>query len=373
DRDEAGDEAGEGDAAGDEDPADTVPKARAPLQSVEPDALEDDLDATHEMSAVDLGAEDDAEEADEDELEEVDEAEVQSDPRGGRAREAPAPYASSVRLSDSRRNTPPTPPARSAREEALDPRTKRRARPWWEELFDDDFLRAAQRPTDGQVATEVSFIEARLGLAKGATILDLACGHGRHAIELTRRGYQVVGFDLSLAMLAHAADEAEVARQKVNFLHGDMRELPFEDKFDGVYCWGTSFGFFEEEKNLALLQKVYRALRPGGVFLLETINRDFVAARQPSLVWYEGDGCLCMDEAQVDFITSRLKVKRTIMLDDGRTREVDYSLRLYGLHELGKMMHEAGFRVIEVSGRLATPGIFFGADSPQCIVLAERD
>ncbi len=337
------------------------------------EAVEEDLDATQEMAALDLGAEDDAEEADEDELEEVDEAEVQSDPRA-RAREAPAPYASSVRLAGPQRGvTPPTPPARAGREEALDLRTKRRARPWWEELFDDDFLRATPRPTDAQIAAEASFIEGRLGLAKGALMLDLACGHGRHAIELTRRGYQVVGFDLSLAMLARAADEAEVARQKVNFLHGDMREMPFEDKFDGVYCWGTSFGFFEEEKNQALLQRVYRALRPGGVFLLETINRDFVAARQPSLVWYEGDGCLCMDEAQVDFITSRLKVKRTIMLDDGRTREVDYSMRLYGLHELGKMMHDAGFRVIEVSGRLATPGIFFGADSPQCIVLAERD
>jgi SAM-dependent methyltransferase len=337
------------------------------------DAVDDDLGATQEVTAFDLGM-DDAEEADEDELEEVDEAEVQSDPRGGRGAAAPAPYTSSVRLARPERGgaTPPQPPAKAAREEAID-RSKRRTRPWWEELFDDDFLRATPRPTDSQVVAEASFIEARLGLAKGALILDLACGHGRHAIELTRRGYQVVGFDLSLAMLAHAADEAEAARQKVNFLHGDMREMPFEDKFDGVYCWGTSFGFFEEEKNLALMQRVYRALRPGGVFLIETLNRDYVSARQPSLVWYEGDGCLCMDEAQMDFITSRLKVKRTIMLDDGRTREVDYSMRLYGLHELGKLMHEAGFRVIEVSGRLATPGIFFGADSPQCIVLAERD
>jgi SAM-dependent methyltransferase len=350
---------------GDEDP-----EAYGGPESVEDEALEEDVDGAHDDGAVDLAAEDEAEEADEDEIEEVDEAEVHSDPRG---RQAPA-YASSVRLGDAPRSAaPPTPPVRAGREDAIDLRTKRRARPWWEELFDDDFLRATPRPTDTQVLAEASFIETRLGLAKGALILDLACGHGRHAIELTRRGYQVVGFDLSLAMLAQAADEAEVARQKVNFLHGDMRDLPFEDKFDGIYCWGTSFGFFEEEKNQALLQRVHRALRPGGVFLLEAINRDFVTARQPSLVWYEGDGCLCMDEAQVDFITSRLKVKRTIMLDDGRTREVDYSMRLYGLHELGKMMHEAGFRVIEVSGRLATPGIFFGADSPQCIVLAERD
>jgi SAM-dependent methyltransferase len=239
-------------------------------------------------------------------------------------------------------------------------------------MFDDDFLRSVKRPTDRQVLVEASFIDDRLGLQKGAVILDLACGDGRHAIELTRRGYKVVGFDLSLAMLARASEEAEAAQQKMNFLHGDMREMAYESQFDGIYSWGMSFGYFEEEKNFAIVQKLHRALRPGGVLLLDVCNRDYIAPRQPNMVWFEGEGCICMDETNLDFITSRLKVKRTVMLEDGRTRELDYSIRLYGLNELGKLLHEAGFKVLEVSGQVATPGVFFGSEAPRCIILAER-
>ncbi|WP_437755783.1 methyltransferase domain-containing protein [Sorangium sp. So ce1389] len=248
----------------------------------------------------------------------------------------------------------------------------RRKRPWWEELFGDDYLRTLDKIDAKVVRREVDFIEERLGVEKGAVILDLACGAGGHAIEIASRGYSVVGFDLSLAMLARAADDAQDRGQKLNFLQGDMREMTFEETFDGVYCWSTSFGYFDDEKNLDVLARIRRALRAGGMLLLDIVNRDYVASRQPSLVWFEGDGCVCMDEMQVDFFTSRLKVKRTVMFEDGRSRELDYSIRLYGLHELGKMLHEAGFKVTEVTGHPAHPGVFFGSESPRLIILAER-
>ncbi len=249
---------------------------------------------------------------------------------------------------------------------------RRRARPWWEDLFNDDFIRTMAKITDAQIATEVDFIEESLGVAKGAMILDLACGTGRHAIELTRRGYQVVGFDLSLAMLAKAADEAQDRNQKLNFVQGDMREMTFEDTFDGVYSWNTSFGFFEEEKNEQVIINIRKALKKGGQFLLDVPNRDFVVQQSPSLAWFEGDGCVCMDEMHVDWITSRMRVKRTMMMDDSRTKEIEYSIRIYTLNELGKMLHDYGFRVAEVSGRISTPGVFLGCESPRTLILAER-
>ena len=79
-----------------------------------------------------------------------------------------------------------------------------------------------------------------------------------------------------------------------------------------------------------------------------------------------------MDEMSVDFITSRMKVKRTMMLDDGRSREIEYSMRVFSLHELGKLLHDHGFRVAEVSGNIATPGVYFGGTSPRTLILAEK-
>jgi SAM-dependent methyltransferase len=249
---------------------------------------------------------------------------------------------------------------------------RRKGRLWWEDLFNDDYLRTCEKLTEEQIAHEVDFIEDSLGIERGGAVLDLACGTGRHSIELARRGYEVVGFDLSLAMLARAGDEAQDREAKLNFVQGDMREMTFEEQFDGIYCWNTSFGYFEEDKNAHVIDRIHHALKGGGLFLLDVINRDFLIRQSPSLAWFEGDGCVCMDEMSVDFITSRMKIKRTMMLDDGRSREIEYSMRIYSLHELGKILHEHGFKVCEVSGRVAMPGVYFGNESPRTIILAER-
>jgi SAM-dependent methyltransferase len=273
---------------------------------------------------------------------------------------------------------PPPAPSEHAVQKALEPpkfetvTPKARMKPWWEELFTDDFGRGIMPLSPAQVKREVDFIEESLGVAKGGVVLDLACGTGNHAVDLSGRGYGVVGFDLSLPQLAVAGEYAQERGQKINFLQGDMRDMSFDEVFDGIYCWNTSFGYFEEERNVAVAERVFKALRPGGSFLLDVVNRDFVVEHQPSQVWFEGDACVCMDDMSVDFITSRLRVKRTMMLDDGRTRECAFSIRIYSLHELGKLLHDIGFRVTEASGHPAYPGVFFGATSPRVVILAQK-
>jgi SAM-dependent methyltransferase len=248
----------------------------------------------------------------------------------------------------------------------------RARRPWWEELFNEDYSRALSRLSDEQIKREASFIEESLGVAQGGALLDLGCGPGYHAVELAERGYAVVGYDLSLHQLALAADVAQERHQKLNLMQGDMREMAFDAVFDGIYCWNTTFGYFEEEKNLAVAENIFKALKPGGTFLVDVINRDFVTMQQPSSVWFEGDAAVCMDDMTVDFISSRLRVKRSVMLDDGRTRECPYSIRLYSLHELGKLLHDVGFRVAEASGDPSMPGVFMGQNAPRIIILAQR-
>ncbi|MGC4064220.1 MAG: methyltransferase domain-containing protein [Polyangiaceae bacterium] len=261
----------------------------------------------------------------------------------------------------------------SSASSAANEKPKARARrPWWEELFNEDFSRALSRPSEHQIEQEVTFIEESLGIAPGAVVLDLGCGCGDHAVELASRGYGIVGYDLSLHQLALAQESAQERSQKLNFMQGDMREMAFEEVFDAVDRWNTSFGYFEEDKNLAVAQRMFRALKPGGTLLLDVINRDFAAMDQPSSVWYEGDSCVCMDDMCIDFLTSRMRVKRSLILDDGRTRECTYSVRIYSLHELGKILHDVGFRVTEASGHPSTPGVFLGQNSPRIIILAQK-
>ncbi len=270
----------------------------------------------------------------------------------------------------------PAPPRRSPRSGQRGGDTQplaegERRRQWWEDFFTEEFARASLPLTAAQLETELDFIEESLGLEAGARVLDLGCGDGRYAAGLAQRGLSVVGLDYSTAMLARANERA-LEQPGVAFEQGDMRDLPYSDAFDGVLCWNATFGYFDEERNLAVLESIFRALKPGGSFLLDVPNRDRVALHQPSQAWFEGDGCVCMDDMHLDFITSRMVVKRTMMFDDGHNREFVYAMRLYGLHELGRLLHQVGFRVAEVTGQVATPGVFFGASSPHLIVLVTK-
>lgn len=351
-------------------PAPPIPPPEVPVEvDVEPESEPE--------VPVDAAPADDAPREELDSLEEIEPEDRVSDvskPTAAPPKPPPPPKRDGAPPSVQPASAPAaTAPASAPAAATLDPLSlKKRQKPWWEEIFSDDYLRTMDRPDTKSMLRECNFIEERLGLEQGAVILDLGCGAGVHAVELASRGYSVVGYDLSLAMLARAADEAQSREQKLNFLHGDMREMAFEETFDGVYCWSTTFGYFDDDKNLDVLGRIHRALRKGGQLLLDVANRDYIAPRQPSLVWFEGEGCVCMDEMFVDFFASRLRVKRTVMFEDGRSKECDYAIRLYGLHELGKMLHECGFKVVEVTGHPAHPGVFFGSESPRIIVLAER-
>ncbi len=268
---------------------------------------------------------------------------------------------------------PPEPPARpSGPTPPPAPSAPRPRKAWFEEYFDDDYLRTVPPMPQRAVERQCDFLVAALGLTPGCTVLDVGCGLGLQAIELARRGVHVVAMDVSLAMLARAAEEAQEAGLHLNLLHADMREMDFERTFDAVLCLGTTFGYFDDETNARVLGRFHRALKPGGRLMLDVVNRDHVLASQPNLIWFEGDGCVCMEETDFNFLTSRLVVKRTLMFDDGQQRLVFSSVRLYSLHELGHLMHGQGFRVTSVSGMEATPGVFLGAVSPRIMMVAHR-
>ena len=257
--------------------------------------------------------------------------------------------------------------------EALSQRPrKKRLKPWFEEVFDEDYLRTLPFMTAEQTLREVAFIKESLRPPADAEILDVGCGYGRHAIELGQGGYRVTGIDLSLPLLIRAADESQRRALSVNFVHADMREMAFDGQFDGAYSFLTSFGYFDEETNLKVAASIYRSLKPGGRFLLDTINRDYIVSDLPTRVWWEGDGCVVLEEVDFNFQTNRLTVRRSIVFQDGRQVEHDISIRAYSLHELAKLLRQAGFRVLEVSGSVATRGHFFGATSRSVIILCER-
>jgi SAM-dependent methyltransferase len=245
---------------------------------------------------------------------------------------------------------------------------------WYEEVFNEDYLRLLPHDLTQQTEREVNFVANNLGLSPNSRVLDLGCGFGRHTIELSRKGFDMVGLDLSMPLLQRALADAQRRNLVIKFIHGDMRQLNFDAIFDGVICLHTSFGYFNDQANFKVLQGIYRALKPGGRLLIETINRDFIAEGLPMRVWWSGTECLVLEEIDLHPMHSILQVKRSIVFDDHSRApwEQHMNTRLYSSHEMGALMRRAGFRVLDLSGDFSHPSCFFGNASKRVILLAER-
>jgi len=245
---------------------------------------------------------------------------------------------------------------------------------WPVAFFDDDYLRI-YRPTFTAERTqaEVDFIEQGLAAPAGAAVLDLACGFGRHAIGMAKRGYRVTGLDFNPRYLEIAAGEAGREGVEVTWVPGDMRALGFERAFDAVYSFFTSFGYFDDDENERVLAGVAQAIRPGGHFLLDMMNRDWLLTHPQQRTWTQReDGALLMEETSLDLDRSRV-VSRQLLIDPKGGPQVtkSFDLRAYTCAELSALLRRHGFTVRNVwGGPQREP---YGTESRRLVLLASRN
>jgi len=155
----------------------------------------------------------------------------------------------------------------------------------WEEFFDGHAPVYMDNCFTTNTANEVNFLTQDLQVTPGATILDVGCGTGRHAVELARRGFVVTGVDLSEGMLTEARKHAEKAAVQVTFIQADATRTRLGQQFDAVICLCEgAFGLLGRtddalEQPLAILRRVARALKPGSRCLFTVLNGYRIARR----------------------------------------------------------------------------------------------
>ena len=144
---------------------------------------------------------------------------------------------------------------------------------WYKEWFGAEYLELYAHRDENEAERHVAFVEKVMLVPNDPgprAVLDLACGAGRHTEKLRRHGFEALGVDLSLTLLAQAPGLPRTA--------GDMCRLPFRNgAFDWVLNFFTSFGYFETERqNFQVLEEIERVLVPGGRFLIDLFNREQV-------------------------------------------------------------------------------------------------
>jgi SAM-dependent methyltransferase len=211
----------------------------------------------------------------------------------------------------------------------------------------------------------------RLRLPEGARILDLPCGYGRHAALLARRGFRVVGVDLSPAMLAEARRRyAEGPR--LRFRRADMRHIAYRDEFDAVVNLYTSFGYFTPAQNVAALRRMARALRPGGRLLIDHRDPDY-DVDLPRRLWYRtGRKRFVLEERHFDRRT-RITDSTQLIVIAGQRWVAQRTLRFqeFSLPQWRRMLRRVGLRFLRAySGYDGRP--YRAGSTGRLILVAEK-
>jgi SAM-dependent methyltransferase len=235
---------------------------------------------------------------------------------------------------------------------------------WFEEWFGEDYLRIYQHRDESEAERAIDLIATHVPDRKIQTVLDLACGAGRHSKALCERWW-TVGLDLSAALLRVARRDAPEAP----YVRADMRELPFADEsFDLVVNLFTSFGYFQDDREHArVLARVREAMKPRGTFVIDFLNASQV---RRNLVPYDErvESGITIEQSRIISPDDRFVEKRIRLRERGR--EYVERVRLLSAGDLERMLETAGFEVAHCFGDYT--GASWSENSPRTILFASR-
>lgn len=222
------------------------------------------------------------------------------------------------------------------------------AEDWFERSFREDYVLVYQHRDDTAADEEIANLLRRLPIKKTGRVLDLCCGSGRHSRALARRGYEVVGVDLSPVLLKLA--EEQNTYPHLHFVRGDMRDIPFHEEFDVVVNLFTSFGYFSSDaENARVVGNMAKALKTGGEVIIDFLNPAYV---QQNLVPYSTKEVAGMRIEENRWIEDGFVKKRITLqeLNGGEPREYLEQVRLYSVEQMSAMLEESGFGQIQIFG-----------------------
>jgi D-alanine-D-alanine ligase len=225
---------------------------------------------------------------------------------------------------------------------------------WWRRIFNSMYLKTdADVVEDKQITrNEVELFTSILSTPRDSAILDLACGQGRHSIELAVRGYtNITGLDRSHYLIRKAKSAMQQEGVKITFKEGDARKLPFPaDTFDVVMILGNSFGYFESnEDDLMILKEVFRVLRPEGTFLIDVADGSYLRQHyQPrSWEWIDKKYFVCRERSLAN--DNERLISREIIshVEKGIVVDQFYGERLYTSEMITDMLDRSGYKKIQ--------------------------
>ncbi|HMS33316.1 MAG TPA: class I SAM-dependent methyltransferase [Ignavibacteria bacterium] len=218
---------------------------------------------------------------------------------------------------------------------------------WFEKWFSSKYyLELYQHRDEEDARWIINLLQRSIPVNTRSKVLDIACGSGRHSLELARRGFDVTGFDLSKFLISEAKKGLKVSKEKdlkVKFLIKDMRYFNFKNSFDIAVNIFTSFGYFEnDEENFRVIRNVSDSLKSGGYFVFDFLNKRYLEDNLISITKQKHGNTSVIQKRKIE----NGFVKKIITISEGdNILEFNETLRLYSLNEFKKAFESYGLKI----------------------------
>ncbi|WP_223607338.1 bifunctional 2-polyprenyl-6-hydroxyphenol methylase/3-demethylubiquinol 3-O-methyltransferase UbiG [Chryseobacterium sp. OSA05B] len=217
---------------------------------------------------------------------------------------------------------------------------------WFESWFDTPYYHLLYSNRDYTEAENfITKLTEDLQLPPSSKIIDLACGKGRHSVFLNKLGYDVLGLDLSRQSIEF---DKQFETQTLLFNVHDMRNPIDADPMDAVFNLFTSFGYFDHESDdKKVFQSVYHVLKPGGYFVLDYLNEEYVRKKiVPETTITRGD----IDFKILKKIEGRHIIKDIRFEADGKSFHFFEKVKLHTLEAINSYAADCGFERVKIWG-----------------------
>lgn len=237
---------------------------------------------------------------------------------------------------------------------------------WFRTWFDTDYYHLLYSNRDEKEARQ--FIDTLLSFLNpipGSTFIDIACGKGRHSIQLAENGYDTTGVDLSENSILQAKGAESDMLQF--YVHDIRRPFPGE-KYNYALNLFTSFGYFESmNEHCDALNNIYDALEPSGIFVFDYLNSKSIDCG------YSMSKEVVFDDVKFETTKSIIgkHIVKTIKVVDGMNEtKFQEKVMAFSPSELISMLEEIGFTIISKYGNYQFDG--FDSNQPRLIIIAQK-
>ncbi|MCY7421545.1 MAG: class I SAM-dependent methyltransferase [Chitinophagaceae bacterium] len=246
---------------------------------------------------------------------------------------------------------------------------------WYEDFFRGINCEVWENaiPTDWTMR-EVDFLVSEFNLQQGKHILDMPCGFGRHAIELSKRGFAVTGIDISETFIKSLAEKINLQGLNIKAIQADILAFNLNEKFSGALCLGNSFGYFNFDKMKLFVEKVAASLEKGAKFIInsgmiaESILPNFSNYRKHNSYTV---GNITMEVTNVYNVEDSYMISNLLYTKDGTTEEHSFKHYVFTLGEVKRLLKLYGLRTIATYS--STSKVDYSLGDQQVYIVAEKE